>query len=134
MDHPGDERSRCGECSRRAGDMTFPTLLKGLHRLPLPIPFQDGPVNAYLAEGESLTLIDCGTRTDESYKALVDGLASRGYKIADIQRLLITHHHTDHLGLAERIVAESGAEVWAHPLTVPWLEAPDAVRRQLEPF
>ena len=110
------------------------TALDGLHCLPLPIPFPDSPVNVYLAEGESLTLIDCGTRTDETYRALVDLLADHGYKIGDIQRLLITHHHTDHSGLAERIVAESGAEVWAHPLTVPWLETPSAMRQYLEKF
>jgi glyoxylase-like metal-dependent hydrolase (beta-lactamase superfamily II) len=110
------------------------TVLDGLHCLPLPIPFPDSPVNVYLAEGEPLTLIDCGTRTDETYRALVDHLADRGYKVSDIQRLLITHHHTDHSGLAERIVAESGAEVWAHPLTVPWLEKPTAARQHLEDF
>lgn len=114
--------------------MILSTILDSLHRLPLPIPFPDGPVNAYLAEGDPLTLIDCGTRTDACYEALVDHLASRGYKVSDIQRLLITHHHTDHLGLVERIVAEAGAEVWAHPLAVPWLETPDEARAQLEQF
>jgi len=110
------------------------TILDGFHCLPLPIPFPDGPINSYLAEGEPLTLIDCGTRTDATYNALVDSLASRGYKIGDIQRLLITHHHIDHLGLAERIVAESGAEVWAYPHSVPWLETPEAARQELEQF
>jgi glyoxylase-like metal-dependent hydrolase (beta-lactamase superfamily II) len=114
--------------------MIFPTILDSLHRLPLPIPFPDGPVNAYLAEGEPLTLIDCGTRTDATYYALVESLSTKGYKVSDIQRLVITHHHTDHLGLAERIVAESRAEVWAHPLAVLWLETPDTARVQLEQF
>ena len=114
--------------------MIFSTVLDNLNRLPLPIPFPDGPVNAYLAESEPLTLIDCGTRTDASYDALVESLSTKGYKVSDIQRLLITHHHSDHLGLAERIVEESGAEVWAHPLDVPWLETPDVAREQLEQF
>ncbi len=108
--------------------MIFSTVLDGLSGIPLPIRFQDGPVNAYLAEGDPLTLIDCGTRTDATYEALVKALSDKGYRLSDIQRLVITHHHTDHLGLAERIVAESGAEVWAHPLTVRWLATPDAAR------
>src|SRR3954462_1014616 len=104
--------------------MTFSTILPGLHGQTTPTPFQPEGVNAYLAEGETLTLIDGGVQTDEAYQALVDGVADLGYKLSDIQRLLITHHHTDHLGLAQRVVEASGAQVWCHPFTSPWLETP----------
>ncbi len=104
------------------------TILPGLHTLALPTPFPVGTVNVYVAEGDALTLIDCGMRTDASYEALTVGLAQLGYQMRDIQRLLITHHHTDHLGAAQRVVEASGAEVIAHPYCVPHLETPHAVR------
>jgi glyoxylase-like metal-dependent hydrolase (beta-lactamase superfamily II) len=114
--------------------MKFSTLVAGLHKIPLPTPFEIGDVNAYLAEGDPLTLIDCGVSTDEAYQALVSGLASLGYRVTDIRRLVITHHHGDHKGLAHRIVEESGAEVWAHRCGVPWLETPDKARQKLHEF
>jgi glyoxylase-like metal-dependent hydrolase (beta-lactamase superfamily II) len=119
--------------------MSTSTIIPGLHKLVLPTPFGKTPndigdVNAYLAEGDPLTLIDCGTCTEEAYQALVSALAAVGYRVADIQRLVITHHHGDHKGLARRIVDESGAEVWAHTFGVPWLESPDDARRALNEF
>lgn len=104
------------------------TILPGLHAIALPTPFPIGDVNAYLAEGDALTLIDCGINTEAAYTALTDGLAASGYKLRDIKRLLITHHHVDHVGLARRIVDESGAEVWCHADCVHWLATPDEAR------
>src|SRR5689334_6606086 len=104
------------------------TILPGLHAIALPTPFEIGDVNTYLAEGDTLTLIDCGINTPDAYTALTAGLAELGYAIRDIKRLVITHHHVDHVGLARRIVDESGAEIWCHADCVPWLETPDAAR------
>ncbi len=114
--------------------MTDSTILPGLHVIPLPTPFAVGDVNAYLAEGNPLTLIDCGVGTEKTYQVLTAGMAQLGYKIADIGRLVITHHHTDHLGLAQRVVEESGAEVWCHPITRLWLERPGEVRQSFRKF
>jgi glyoxylase-like metal-dependent hydrolase (beta-lactamase superfamily II) len=115
----------------------YPTEISGLHRIPLPTPFPIGAVNTYLVEADEdnpLTLIDCGVNNDETYAALASGLATLGHKISDIGRLILTHHHTDHVGLARRIVDESGAEVWSHPLTVSWLEHPADKRQELTEF
>src|SRR5262245_24441638 len=113
---------------RQPNDDDMTTSLPGLHAIALPTPFEIGDVNIYLAEGDTLTLIDCGLNTEAAYTALTDGLATRGYKIRDIKRLLITHHHVDHVGLARRILDESGAEVWCHADCVHWLETPDEAR------
>jgi len=71
-----------------------------LHALPLPTPFPVGPVNAYLAEGEPLTLIDTGPKDDATRAALAAALKVHGHRLEDIRRIILTHHHVDHVGLA----------------------------------
>ncbi len=91
--------------------------------LVLPTPYPVGPVNAYLLPGPPVTLVDCGPKTDEARVALEDGLAAAGVAFGDIRRLIITHAHIDHFGLAATIAAASGAEVCAHPAEVPKMTA-----------
>lgn len=106
----------------------FPTALPGLYAIALPTPFPVGDVNVYLAEGDPLTLIDCGASFPDGIAALREALASLGYAVRDLKRLIITHHHADHMGLTAEIVRESGAVVVAHPLTARWLETPLPMR------
>src|SRR6476469_3640338 len=84
--------------------------LPPIHQLSLPTPFKVGPVNSYIVDTEPLTLVDCGPLTEEAWAALEAGLAAHGWRVQDIGRLIITHGHVDHWGLAARIVAISGAE------------------------
>jgi len=92
----------------------------GIHRIELPTPFpQVKTVNVYLFEGENLTLLDTGVSTPESWKALKDKLGEIGYKVNQIKTILLTHGHVDHYGLAQKIVDESGAEVYIHPRDLP---------------
>ena len=84
------------------------------HRIIVPTPFYVGPVNVYLIEEDPLTLIDAGPRDDASLEALRSGLARLGYKLSDIKRIVISHAHADHYGLAQLIVEESGAAVYIH--------------------
>lgn len=90
----------------------------GVHIIEVPTPFIVGPVNCVLVEGSPLTLFDTGTSTDESWDALEAGIQRLGYGIADIERVVLTHHHVDHTGLLRRIVDLSGAEVFGHPQLV----------------
>ena len=48
-------------------------------------------------------------------------LAARGFAFKDIRRVIITHAHVDHFGLAAHIVAESGARVLSHSRNHWWL-------------
>jgi glyoxylase-like metal-dependent hydrolase (beta-lactamase superfamily II) len=73
-----------------------------------------GPVNVYLAVGEQLTLVDTGPRYGPARQALADGLGDRGYRVADLQRLLLTHAHADHCGLAAELARISGARISTH--------------------
>ncbi|RME39826.1 MAG: MBL fold metallo-hydrolase [Thermoflexia bacterium] len=81
-----------------------------LHVLQVPTPFPVGPVNLYLAEGETPTLVDIGPRYAPAREALEKALAARGFRLADLGRLVLTHAHSDHYGQAGEIVEASGAE------------------------
>jgi glyoxylase-like metal-dependent hydrolase (beta-lactamase superfamily II) len=104
-----------------------------LHRLEVHTPFAVGPVNVYVVEDadHGLTLIDTGPNTDAAWADLEAGLAARGHRVAAVRRILVTHGHVDHWGLAGRIVAASGAAVWGHRLLEPWFRDPaaEATRR-----
>jgi glyoxylase-like metal-dependent hydrolase (beta-lactamase superfamily II) len=97
--------------------MTVDTTLPHLHAIALPTPFPVGPVTVYVADapGEPLTLIDTGPRTPETRAALEGGLAALGHSLASLERLVVTHAHVDHFGLAADLVDASGARLWTHP-------------------
>jgi glyoxylase-like metal-dependent hydrolase (beta-lactamase superfamily II) len=85
----------------------------GIHCLRIPTPFAVGRVNCYLLEDEPLTLIDTGPNSGKALDELQSQLAARGHSIADLELVILTHQHIDHLGLVEVIVKQSGAEVAA---------------------
>ena len=95
--------------------MTHARMPKDFHVLPIPTPFPVGPVNVFLWKGEPLTLIDTGPNTQESLEALRTLLAQHGVTMADLERIILTHHHVDHIGLLRRIQEEANAVTYAHP-------------------
>lgn len=107
-------------------------ILNKLYQLVVPTTFASGPVNLYIATDDPITLIDTGPRINISRSALDQELKALHLQRSDIERILITHAHTDHFGLAHEIVQESSAEVWTHPYNRPLLEDYKAERaRQL---
>ncbi|WP_440005988.1 MBL fold metallo-hydrolase [Halomicrococcus sp. SG-WS-1] len=82
-------------------------------RLSIPTPFEVGPVNAYLA---GRTLVDPGPGSEEAWATLLDALEERELGPTDVERVLVTHPHPDHFGLAARL-REAGARVVASPGT-----------------
>ncbi len=93
----------------------------GIHRLALPTPFLVGRVNCYLIEDEPLTLIDTGPNSGKSLDDLEQALAAHGRRIEDLELIILTHQHMDHLGLLEILARRSGAEVAALYLLGPYL-------------
>jgi glyoxylase-like metal-dependent hydrolase (beta-lactamase superfamily II) len=87
--------------------------LAGIHCLQIPTPFAVGRVNCYLIEDEPLTLVDTGPNSGKALDELESQLAERGHSIDDLELLIVTHQHIDHLGLAEIVVQRSGARVAA---------------------
>lgn len=90
-------------------------------RIELPIPFAVGPVNAYLLLGPEPTLVDTGLKLDNCRQALRNGLADHGLQVSDLRKIVITHAHVDHAGLAAELAAESGAQVWVSDIAYEWI-------------
>jgi len=93
-----------------------------IHCLPIPTPFAVGRVNCYLIEDDPLTLVDCGPNSGRTLDALEKALGEHGRRIEDLERIVITHQHLDHVGLVGILADRSGAEVAALDLLVPVLE------------
>ena len=93
----------------------------GIHRIALPTPFLVGRVNCYLIEDEPLTLVDTGPNSGKSLDDLERALAGHGRRIEDLELIVLTHQHMDHLGLLEILARRSGAEVASFHLLAPYL-------------
>ena len=83
--------------------------------IPIPTPFYVGDVNVYLIKEDPITLIDVGPKTDDAAKALRERLSRNGVQFSDIRRIVLTHAHEDHCGLAKRVRDEAkDAEIFVH--------------------
>ena len=90
----------------------------GIHPLAIPTPFAVGRVNCYLIEDEPLTLVDTGPNSGKALDELQRQLAEHDHSIEDLELVILTHQHIDHLGLVEIIVEHSGADVAAIDVAV----------------
>ncbi len=94
----------------------------GIRVLRIPTPFQVGRVNTYLLEGEPLTLVDSGPNSGKALDELERQLEALDHRIEDIELVIITHQHIDHLGLVDIVAKRSGAEVAALDLLAPFVQ------------
>jgi len=87
----------------------------GVHRVSVPLPFPPHEVAAWLLEGpDGHTLVDTGMDTPGARGALRDGAERLGVSPGSLTRVVLTHAHIDHFGLASRVRAWSGATVFMH--------------------
>src|SRR5262245_64344513 len=83
--------------------------------ISVPTPFYIGPINVYLIAEDPITIIDTGPKTKEAIEALRSGLRAAGFRVSDIRRIVLTHAHEDHCGLAKSLRDEAkNAEVFVH--------------------
>jgi glyoxylase-like metal-dependent hydrolase (beta-lactamase superfamily II) len=93
----------------------------GVHCLAIPTPFAVGRVNCYLIEDEPLTLLDAGPNSATSLITMEAMLDAHGHRVEDLERIVVTHQHIDHIGLVQILATRSGAEVCALDRLAPWL-------------
>ena len=94
---------------------------RGVRCLAIPTPFAVGRVNCYLIEDEPLTLLDAGPNSGTSLTALEGALGEHGRRVEDLERIVVTHQHIDHIGLLDILAKRSGAEVCTLDRLAPWL-------------
>ena len=121
----------------------MPEILPGVHVVPLAqgLGAPGGVMNISLLVGDGrITAVDAGL--PGSATAILDYLEEIGLAPQAIRRVIITHHHLDHVGGLPELLERSGAEVWAHRDDAPVIEGtvprlpsrPSASRRCSPPF
>jgi glyoxylase-like metal-dependent hydrolase (beta-lactamase superfamily II) len=89
----------------------------GVHRI------EDAYTNWYLLEEDGrLTVVDAGV--PRSWRSLLDALRQLRRSSAEIEAVVLTHGHFDHLGFAERARRELGVPVYVHTDDVPLTKLP----------
>jgi glyoxylase-like metal-dependent hydrolase (beta-lactamase superfamily II) len=72
-------------------------------------------INGYVLDDDGgLTLVDCGWKADDVLAAVHEGLHALGHVLAGVRRVVITHHHFDHYGLAATLLRAGVPELYMH--------------------
>ena len=96
-------------------------------QITLPTIFPMQTVNAWLFTDPVPTLIDCGENTDAVWNALKAAFHDAGLQLSDLKRIIITHAHVDHMGMAGRLAEHTKAEVWVSEYAYDWALDKDAM-------
>ncbi|MBK8065065.1 MAG: MBL fold metallo-hydrolase [Betaproteobacteria bacterium] len=84
----------------------------GVHWLRMALPFALDHINLWLLEdGDGLVMIDCGL-ADDATRAAWDRVLADFIGQRTVRRLIVTHYHPDHAGLASWLIARHGCELW----------------------
>jgi glyoxylase-like metal-dependent hydrolase (beta-lactamase superfamily II) len=109
-----DLHPRTREEPRDGAELSHPLAERlGIVPLSLPTPFAIGPITTWLLTGGPLTLVDTGPASAEALHVLERRLADAGYRIEDLETIVLTHEHADHVGLSSILTERSGATLVA---------------------
>ena len=81
-------------------------------RIDFDIEWPPKHAAAYLLEEPAPILIDAGDPQERAEATIREGLATRGYDLADIEAVVVTHPHSDHIGQVP-LLREAGATAYA---------------------
>jgi glyoxylase-like metal-dependent hydrolase (beta-lactamase superfamily II) len=107
---------------------------RGIHALHIPFQVKAGErtldrfVYCFTVLADRVTLIDTGVAGAE--KVITAHLAEQGRDIGDVDRIILTHAHPDHIGAAREIQKKSGCSVSIHAKEKAWVEDPDRQNRE----
>ena len=107
---------------------------RGVFWLRMPLPFALEHINLWLLQdGDGWTIVDCGFGTDET-RALWQEIFARSLNGRPVARIVVTHFHPDHFGLAAWLAERRQAPVL---MTEPefasaqaWFAASDLYKRE----
>ncbi|NLE80260.1 MAG: MBL fold metallo-hydrolase [Rhodococcus sp.] len=84
----------------------------------IPVPITNNPLGhtlVYAMESPNgLVLVDAGWDDDNAWNGLTTGLSEIGYSVQDVEGVVLTHFHPDHVGLCGRVRESSGAWIAMH--------------------
>ncbi|MFW5929348.1 MAG: MBL fold metallo-hydrolase [Halobacteriota archaeon] len=86
-------------------------------------------VSVHLIEAEDTALVDAGVGTEDGKTEVLDALASRDVSREDVDHVLVTHPHVDHVGAATEFPE---ATVYAHEDVADYLVLDDSVRDEMQ--
>jgi hydroxyacylglutathione hydrolase len=104
-----------------------------LLRIDFEIPVAHGKrlerfVNTLIIFGNRITLVDTGVRGSE--KAIFRYIQENGRKIEDIETIILSHSHPDHIGSAAVIKDLTGCRVLSHEAEADWIKDIDLQNRE----
>ena len=103
LDYPYETRPETGECIAVA---------PGILWVRMRLPMQLNHINLWLLEdGDGWTVVDTGIRNEETTLAW-EQLFAGPMQGRPVRRVIVTHMHPDHIGLAGWLVRKFGVELW----------------------
>lgn len=112
-----DDTARIAAVTYTHGDRLPPPgatieVAPGVHWLRMPLPFKLDHINLWMvADGDGYAIVDCGIARDEVkelWRRVWDGVL-KGKRVT---RVIVTHFHPDHMGLASWLCETWGVELW----------------------
>jgi len=98
-----------------------------IHILPIDFEITLGPgktiprfVNVVLIFGNKITLVDTGVKGSE--KAIFDYIKKQNRDFSEIETIILSHAHPDHIGSAATIKELTDCKVCSHELEKDWIE------------
>ncbi|WP_226034610.1 MBL fold metallo-hydrolase [Aquibacillus saliphilus] len=101
-------------------------------KITVPTPFVVGDVHMYIIKGETISLIDAGVKTNEAWELVKTQLKNVGLIPGDIEQIILTHHHPDHIGLIDQF--PNAHAVYGHWRNEPWLIKDESFFNNYETF